>query len=418
VRRINLLLVLVIAGLVLQLFWEGWVWSLVVFQPDTHKPSDFIAFYTAGRIAANGSYHLLYDIQSELQIQESVIGGALRVDQLLPFIHPPLLVPILQFICTPDYLASYWRWVLVAFIFFIGSAFLMERILYSLQWPFRSRLLLLIAAISFYPVYASLLKGQDTTFLILGGMIWLVGMVRGKDWAAGLGLALMVIRPQIALILAVPFLFNRRKVWWWFVAGALLLTVYSIWLVGVSGIKDFINMESLTAGGQGFGLNESYMFNSTGLLLRFFPAINPGLLHGLTWVIFVAVLAGLSILWKISSFIRIRELVLAACLSIFASPHLHFHDLGFLLIPIMGLIIIGGYKSQTLPGTILPTTEVHPQMRTNLSPTHWAAFLLTASLLMLFAELWDPAQYTIPYLMMAVIPVAAWKLDKLQTDRA
>jgi len=418
VRRINLLLVLVIAGLVFQLFWEGWVWSLVVFQPDTHKPSDFIAFYTAGRIAASGSYHLLYDIQTELQIQESVIGGPLHVDQLLPFIHPPVLVLILQLICTPDYLASYWRWVLVAFIFYIGSAFLMERILYSLQWTFRSRLLLLIAAISFYPVYASLLKGQDTTFLILGGMIWLVGMVRGKDWAAGLGLALTVIRPQIALILAVPFLFNRRKVWWWFVAGALLMAIFSAWLVGVSGIKDFINMESLTAGGQGFGLNESYMFNSTGMLLRFFPAIQPGLLHGLTWVIFVAALAGLSILWKISPFIRVRELVLAACLSIFASPHLHFHDLGFLLIPIMGLIIIGGHKGQTLAGTMLPSTKVHPQTRTNLSPTHWTAFLLTASLLLLFSELWEPALYTIPYLMMAIIPLAAWKLDKLQTVRA
>jgi hypothetical protein len=417
VRRINLLLVLVTAGLVLQLFWEGWVWSLVVFQPDTHKPSDFIAFYTAGRIAASGSYHLLYDVQTELQIQESVIGGALRVDQLLPFIHPPVLVPILQFICSPDYLASYWRWVLVSFIFFVGSAILMARILHSLQWTSGSRLLLLIAAISFYPVYASLLKGQDSTFLILGGMLWLVGMLRGKDWVAGLGLALTVIRPQIALILAVPFLFNRRKVFWWFVAGALLLALYSTWLVGVSGIKDFINMESLSAGGQGYGLNESYMFNSTGMLLRFFPAIQPGLLHGLTWAIFVATLAGLSILWKITPLIRMRELVLASCLSIFASPHLHFHDLGFLLIPIMGLIIIGGYKAQTLAGTLPPSTQVHPQTKLNLGPTQWTAFLLAASLLMLFAELWDPAQYTIPYLLMVIIPIAAWKLDKLQTGR-
>ena len=416
-KRVSPLLVLVIAGLAFQLFWEGWVWSLVVFQPDTHKPSDFIAFYTAGRIAASGSYHLLYDVQTELQIQESVIGGALRVDQLLPFIHPPLLVPILQFICTPDYLASYWRWVLVSFIFFVGSAILMARILYSLQWTSGSRLLLLIAAISFYPVYASYLKGQDSTFLILGGMIWLVGMLRGKDWVAGLGLALTVIRPQIALILAVPFLFNRRKVWWWFVAGALLLALYSTWLVGVSGIKDFINMESLSAGGQGYGLNESYMFNSTGMLLRFFPAIQPVLLHGLTWAIFVATLAGLSFLWKITPLIRMRELVLASCLSIFASPHLHFHDLGFLLIPIMGLIIIGGYKGKSLEVTMLPNTQVHPHTNLNLGPTHWAAFLLAASLLMLFAELWDPAQYTIPYLLMGFIPIAAWKLDKLQADQ-
>jgi hypothetical protein len=112
-----------------------------------------------------------------------------------------------------------------------------------------------------------------------------------------------------------------------------------------------------------------------------------------------------------------RHIVLAACLSLFASPHLHFHDLGFLLIPVLGLIIIAGNKGQTVEGTVFLSAIVHPRTNVNLKPIHWAVFLLTASLFMSFAELWDPAHYTIPYLLMVIIPVAAWKLDKLQTGQ-
>jgi len=49
-------------------------------------------------------------------------------------------------------------------------------------------------------------------------------------------------------------------------------------------------------------------------------------------------------------------------------------------------------------------------------PIHWAAFLLAASLLMLFADLWDPARYTVPYLLMAIFTNGSWKLEKLQTE--
>jgi hypothetical protein len=415
VKRVNLLLVFVITGLALQLFWEGWLWSLVVFQPETHKPFDFSALYTAGRIAANSSYHLLYNVQTELQVQETIIGGSLRMDQLLPFNHPPLLVPILQFICTPDYISSYWRWVLVSFSFVVGNAILMGRILYTMKWALGSRLLLLISAISFYPVFTGLLKGQDSTFLLLGGMVWLYGMVRGKDWAAGLGLAMTVIRPQIALVLAVPFLFKRRKIWWWFVAGATVMVFYSMSLVGVRGVKDFIHLVTISAGGQAYGLNEVDMFNFTGMVLRLFPGIQMGLLHGLAWALFLATLVGLSILWRISPTIRIRHLVLAACLSLFASPHLHFHDLGFLLIPLFGLIIIGGNKGQIIDIPILSSDMAFLRTDFHLESTHCVAFLLTASLILLFGELWDPVRYTIPYLLMIILPLVVWKLEKFQT---
>ncbi len=410
-KRANFLLALVIAGLAYQIFWECLLWSLVVFQPETHKPIDFSALYTAGRIGASSSYHLLYDIPSEVQVQDTIYGYSLHADQVLMFNHPPILVPILQLICTPDYIASFWRWVVVSVCFVVCSAILMEQMLKSMAWYLGSRLLLVVSAISFYPVFIGLIKGQDSAFLILGGMVWLYGMVRNKDWVAGLGLAMTVIRPQISLILAVPFLFNRRKVWWWFAAGSTLLALISIGLVGVSGVKDFIHLLIISAGGHGYGLDETAMLNFTGMVLRFIPGIRISILHSLGWALFLATLVGLSILWKISPLLSLRHIVLAACLSLFVAPHLYSHDLGFLLIPLFGLIIIGGNKGETNWKTVFPSmTYQGPTMQ--MKPVYGAILLLAASLLVLFSELWDPANFTIPYILMAVIPLAAWKLER------
>jgi len=47
-------------------------------------------------------------------------------------------------------------------------------------------------------------------------------------------------------------------------------------------------------------LNEIGMVNFTGMLLRFFPAMPVGLIHGFGWALFLAAVVGLSIIWKIS----------------------------------------------------------------------------------------------------------------------
>ena len=412
VKRVNFLFIFIITGLIVQLFWEGWLWSLVVSQPETHKPVDFSSLYTAGRIAAISSYHLVYDGNAELQVQETIIGEPLQMDEFMEFIHPPLLVPILRLINSADYIATYWRWVMVLFIFVAGSLVLIQRILQSMQWKLGSQFLLIIAAVSFYPVYASLLKGQDSAFLLLGVMLWFYGMLRGKDWLAGLGLALTLLRPQVALILAVPFLFSHRKIGLWFAGGGIVLVLYSGLLIGVKGVQDFIHVIFTSSGGQSYGMNEAGMFNFTGLVVRIFPKIPSGLLHGIAWAVFLAILICLCILWRINSVIRIRHIILSVCLSVFAAPHLHFHDLALLLIPILGVIILMGRKGQVTdmpilsPIKVLPTQAVQPQV---LRPV---AFLLAASLLLLFAEVWDPTRYTIPYLLMAIFPVLAWKLEK------
>ena len=392
-KRIDFVRTFVIAGLVLQVIWYGMLWSRMLIRPDESRPTDFSSFYTAGRIAYSGRYSLIYDIQTQRQFQEVLLGQTIQTSQVLPFMHPPILVPVLQLISTQDYMAFYWRWVLILVCLLVATTAVINQLLRAMKWDAGSRWIFIISAFLFYPVFASLLKGQDTAFLLFGAVLWVYGVIMKKDIPAGIGLALTVIRPQIAVMLAVPFFFNRRKIWWWFCVGAAALFAYSFIQVGWTGVKDYLHILTISAGGIGYGLSEAAMFNFTGLVLRLAPGLGIGLVHALGWGLFAAALAGLCAVWRFSKSIDYRHIALAATLSLFAAPHLHYHDLAFLIIPIICLALAG--------------------VESNRIKINYASALpLAVSLALLFADLWDPLRYTVPYLLMAALPAFTWMVEK------
>jgi hypothetical protein len=381
--------VIIIAGLVLQVAWYGLLWSRMAIQPELSRPTDFSIFYTAGRIAAAGQISQIYNIQSQLEVQEKLLGYAFPISKLLPFNHPPLLVPILQLISTQDYMASYWRWVLIMLCFLVASMLVINELLRAVQWDRGSRRLFILCCVFFYPIFVGLLKGQDSAFLLLGVVIWFYGLVTKKDALAGLGLALTVIRPQIALVLAVPFLFNRQRVWRWFCGGAAILGLYSLALVKFEGVRDFINLLKISAVGQGFGMHQNAMFNFTGMALRILPQVNINGVHIVAWGLFLAAAVGLSVWWKVSPEIRFHQIVLAVALSVFAAPHLHYHDLILLLVPVIGLMIV------LVKAARLMTRGA-------------AAMLVLISVVWMLGEAWEPARLTFPYLLMIGLPALTW----------
>ncbi len=390
-RRIPFTLarLLFFSEVVLHITWYGILWAGMVTRPGVLKTADFSIFYTAGRIAASGHYNLVFNIQAQVEVQEELLGHPLQTSKFLPFNHPPLLVPILQLVSTQDYMASYWRWVFVMLCFVAATMMIINQLLRAMQWDSGSRGLIILCSVLFYPIFVGLLKGQDTALLLFGAMLWVYGVVTKKDAVAGLGLVMTVIRPQIALVLAVPFLFNRRRVWWWFCSGAAFLGLYSLALVGFDGARDFISLLRISASGEGFGMNQNTMFNFTGLALRLFPHAYFDTVHIAAWGLLLAAVIGLSVWWKVSPEISYRHIVLTVTLSLFAAPHLHYHDLALLAVPIVGLGIAGVAAGR-------------------LTAPRAAALPMAVSVILLFSEFWDPARFTVPYLLMVVLPALTW----------
>jgi hypothetical protein len=86
------------------------VWFDLINDPVERTGADFIAFYSAGRVAQTKGFSKLYDPLLQQQIQEEQVGFPLAEGQVLLYNHLPFLTPILRGFVSPNYVSSFYRW--------------------------------------------------------------------------------------------------------------------------------------------------------------------------------------------------------------------------------------------------------------------------------------------------------------------
>lgn len=360
------------------------IWNRFIHDPVQRTGSDFIAFYSAGRIAQNQGMSAAYDPRLQQLIQQEEVGFTLAPGQVLLYNHLPFLLPLLQIIVTEDYVASLHRWVLLLIVLYLLSVIVLSTLLRQRDFPQESTILTAIGALLFLPVFFSLMNGQDTAILFLGTSIWMYGLLSRKQYLAGLGLSLTTVRPHIALVLAVPMLFRSTRVFGAFLAGSIILMLISISILGREGVQDFIHILFLSAGGEWYGMKESAMYNLIGLLSRTMPWLPASSIRGVGWILYTGALVVLSILWLRNGEARNELIGLSVILALFFVPHLHFHDLALLLIPIYNL------------------TQIHQETGTLRAPIV-ALVPIALSLILLLSNISPFLQYTMPYLIMLIL---------------
>jgi len=332
-RVLDLRNTLFLVGIV---FLAAWYAVLLVFMfahLERLKIIDYRAMYMGGYIVRYESPARLYDLDLQRRVQALVLSPD-QATSFYPFNHPPFLAKILGWVTNKDFTASYFRWLLVLLAFHLTGLGVLVYLFRSFRWRVGELWIIGISGLFFYPVFVSYLKGQDSAFLLLGVSLWTFGLLTARDRFAGLGLALAAIRPQVALMLAIPFIFKRRKVWWWFVAWSLILIAYSYLLVGVQGLEGFVQV--LLVSGQGTGFDVEYMITLMGALLRLFPNIDPVLFDIIGYGVYALAILSLCVLWAKSRALRFEHIGLAVLFSMVFSPHMHSHDLSLLLIPALG----------------------------------------------------------------------------------
>jgi hypothetical protein len=184
------------------------------------------------------------------------------------------------------------------------------------------------------------MNGQDTAILLLGAAIWVWGFFSGKDLFAGLGLSLTTVRPQVALFLAIPFLFRHRKVFWGFVLGGAVLALISLALLKVDGTLRFIQSIRYIESTVWIERHAIDMPTISGIIRRNFVFSNPAPIKTFVWVCYMLGIIGFSVFWFRSQSIDERHIGLITLASIFLLPYAHYHDLILLLIPIFCLLRI------------------------------------------------------------------------------
>src|SRR5664280_1180544 len=205
-KAINFRRVFVIAGLTTLVIIYATLWLQMISSPAQRTGADFMVFFTAGRISQiNGSAHV-YDTLLQQTIQQAVVGFQLAPGQVLIYNHVPYLIPILKIVISGNYVASFYRWAVLLLVLTMAGMVLLVGILRRAGWRQAETWLMAAGMITFFPLFVSLLNGQDTAFTFLGLCLYLAGFLTGRDWLAGVGLALTSIRPQVTVLLAVPFM--------------------------------------------------------------------------------------------------------------------------------------------------------------------------------------------------------------------
>jgi hypothetical protein len=192
----------------------------------------------------------------------------------------------------------------------------------------------------FFPAFSGFINGREDVILLLGAIIWISGVLSKKYFLAGLGLSLTAIRPQMALILAIPFFFRHRNVFWGFALGSSLLAGINLAIDGIDGAVKYIESIRYIENTVWYEPHSFDMPTISGIIRRNFEFDDPGPIKTFVWTCYGFGIAAFSIMWHRSAEITEKHLGLVSTASIFLLPYAHYHDLILLLIPIFCLIRI------------------------------------------------------------------------------
>lgn len=274
--------------------------------------TDFPAFYVSGRLLKSGGDPYSRSEQCQLQAR-------IRSDLCMPNPHAPVLLPLFAVVSTEDFRASYVRWSVILVLVLAVCAWVAYKLSGSVFGA--------VCMVLFQPIFISITQGNVTPFILLGVMLWVWLLHLGKDFWAGLALSLTVVKPQLAIALALPMIFVRPRAFWGFCLGGGAFVLMGLALVGVEGYRFLLETIAVMMRGQEEATDPAKMFSVTGLLTR------AGLVRLWAWPIYAGAIVCISWLWR--KRLDLQTHMLGIVLAVFASPHLFTHDLSLLAIPLL-----------------------------------------------------------------------------------
>jgi hypothetical protein len=358
--------------------------------------SDFVSFYTAGKILHRGAAKQLYDLNLQSEIQREIAPNVRVRQTALPFVRPPFEAWIFWPIAHLPYTAAFVLWNL----FSCGCASVALLVLRR-QIPGLLKIppfLMLASGLLYFPVFLTILQGQDSLLLLLVYVSGFTSICRGKPFMAGLLLGLGVFKFPLLLPMLIAFLIKGRlRVLAGFGLSCLVLGAISLATVGRTTAayypKYLLTIDSLAR-----GVNRPEdMPNLRGLLSAVLP-----MSHGIALILLI--LLTVSVLWfGVSKWTFGQEqalrlgFALNVVTTLLTSYHCHVFDLSVLLLPIAGAA-----------GLLLADSSAQPRRLLT-----WITGLLMLSPLYMFLTFRPRAPWLLAALLMAFAYAVGIAISKL-----
>ncbi|MCP4593945.1 MAG: DUF2029 domain-containing protein [bacterium] len=321
----------------------GWAVAFVVFVARFSGPlngkgdpvgGDFLVFYTAGRMVAEGNGGSLYDLQAQAEAQRAIVGDD-GYGSLAAYVNPPSVATAFAPLTGLPYIVAYVLYSAAALTLFLLGMRLLRPYLPGLHAHWTTVILL---GLSFYPVVRTITGGQNTALSFCLMAATYSSLRQRREGLAGVFLGLLFFKPQFALLFAVLLLYRKQVK----CVAASVAVAIGHYVVGalVCGIRWPLEMLHTLAS---FGPLE-FIYNGAtqASWIGFFEYAWPGR-SGTLWGITYVALTVCVLLWlwrtanPAGDSFELHWAVAVAG-SVLVSPHTQYYDTGLMLLAVLLLV--------------------------------------------------------------------------------
>jgi hypothetical protein len=312
---------------------------------------DYVVYYSAGRLVREGQGHLLYDVPTVADAEVRSMGRSVGGTGVLAYFNPPFVAAAFAPLSA---LPIEWATIVIGVGctgLAVASAFALQRLL-GLEDRLQ-RLLFWLWFLSLHSVAWGVLHGQLSFLLLLGWLSFIFFQMKGRESLSGASLALLLIKPQMAVLPLLLMLWKRR----WrtlasFAAIAWCLAMVSISVSGPSAIVEYPRFLMESTGWDGkWGVTPQGMFGWSGLAARFLENGSAGhlaltlTLGGLTLLLGLLCFKGA---WEPREPRFLLQCAGLLTASLLMNPHLYMQDLSLMALAVVLGIAYGLRTGQAL----------------------------------------------------------------------
>jgi hypothetical protein len=296
--------------------------------------ADYPAFYGAGRIIAQGEWNQLYNAKRQMLAQENFIPGE---PGYLCFAYPPYVALLYWPFSLLEYRLSYTLHTLLMVGALLLTLHLVRPMIKEVDQHYLCAFTLTLL---FYPIFRSVLGGQNTAITLLIVALTWRAVENGHEYLGGALLGLLLFKPQFALpLIGVFVLSGRCRVGLGSVFTAVILYGIGVWMQGPNWVTTWFKF------GQWFShadasVNSNNAISWLGFFQAFFDVGSKTALI-LGWGMTLGTIVGLSWIWWAGGpeADLTSQIGLASVCLVLIPPHTMYYDMGLLFFTYAALIV-------------------------------------------------------------------------------
>ena len=338
------------------------MWSFLgAMVTPSSKTHDFLNIYTGARLALDGQFAKLHDVDTQLAEERKYVPKA---DRLVPFVRPHFYAALLAPVGLLPFDAAFWAWIGLQTLLLFGCWYWGFR-----EFPADS---LVISAL-YLPTALGIAHGQDGVLMLVVSIASYALLRSGKPLHAGAVLALGLIKFHLFLLwpLAMIVSGNWRMLAGFAGAGAAEALI-SLALGGMEGARNYValltnkDLERLSP-------TPEFMINAQSIAANL--AEGSAIVQG-AWTLLIAAMWWLAA-WRAPVW---RWWAATAFAGLLMVPHTYGYDASLLLLPFWLCLFVN--EEKRLRGVAALASTPIPFLMT-LADKPWAvaaALCLTATL--------------------------------------